>query len=40
SPRRFEMIAEELSKRGYKDAYIQKIIGGNFETALSRIWRD
>ncbi|MBV8817403.1 MAG: membrane dipeptidase [Acidobacteriaceae bacterium] len=40
SPRRLEMIAEELSKRGYKDADIQKIIGGNFETALSRIWRD
>jgi membrane dipeptidase len=38
SPRRLELIAAELAKRGYDDAGIQKIIGGNFQRALSEIW--
>ncbi len=37
-PRRLELIAAELAKRGYQDAAIQKIIGGNFYRALTEIW--
>jgi membrane dipeptidase len=38
SPRRLELIAAELAKRGYDDAGIQKIIGANFQRALTEIW--
>lgn len=38
SPRRLELIAAELAKRGYDDSGIQKIIGGNFQRVLGEIW--
>jgi membrane dipeptidase len=36
TPRRFEKIAWLLSKRGYADARIEKILGGNF----ARLFRE
>ena len=30
SPRRMQVIADALSRRGYKDAAIEKVLGGNF----------
>jgi membrane dipeptidase len=38
SPRRLEMIAEELLKRGYKDVDLRKILGANFQATLNTIW--
>ncbi len=35
-PQKFELIAARLSQRGYTDARIEKIIGGNF----TRLFRD
>jgi membrane dipeptidase len=40
SPRRLELIAAELANRGYGDAVVQKIIGGNFHRVLKGIWAD
>jgi len=37
-PRRLELIAAELAKRGYDDPGIQKIVGGNFQRVLGAIW--
>lgn len=38
SPRRIEMIALEMHRRGHSEATIEKVIGGNFLRALSEIW--
>jgi membrane dipeptidase len=38
SPRRLEWIAAELSSRGYPDDGIERIIGGNFQRILQKIW--
>jgi membrane dipeptidase len=38
APRRLELIAAELAKRGYDDAGIRKIIGANFQRVLTEIW--
>jgi membrane dipeptidase len=40
SPRRSEIIADALLKRGYKPAAVEKVIGLNFINALGRIWQD
>jgi membrane dipeptidase len=37
-PRRMYDIAEQLIKRGYKDADIRLVLGGNWVRVLKRIW--
>ncbi len=37
-PRKFEMIATELQKRGYKSATIEKVLGGNWYRVFGEIW--
>jgi membrane dipeptidase len=37
-PRRFETIAYLLSRRGYSDSRIEKIIGGNFARLFREVW--
>lgn len=38
TPRRYEMIASELQKRGHSAAQIEKILGLNFVRAVREIW--
>jgi membrane dipeptidase len=38
TPRRIEIIADALLKRGYSARVAEKVIGGNFTGALTRIW--
>ncbi|HEY6330768.1 MAG TPA: membrane dipeptidase [Blastocatellia bacterium] len=38
SPRRLELIAAEMTKMGYSDSVVEKVIGANFERALRDIW--
>ena len=38
TPRRFETLALMLSKRGHKDARIEKILGGNFARLFAEVW--
>jgi membrane dipeptidase len=38
TPRRFETLALMLSKRGHKDARIEKILGANFARAFTANW--
>jgi membrane dipeptidase len=40
TPRRSEIIADSLLKRGYKARVAEKVLGLNFTDALGRIWRD
>ncbi len=40
SPRRSEIIADALLRRGYKAGPVEKILGRNFIDALGRIWHD
>lgn len=35
---RFDMLASMLSKRGYPDARIAKILGGNFARVMGEVW--
>jgi membrane dipeptidase len=37
-PDRFSKLAYLLSRRGYSDARIEKIIGGNFQQLLQNVW--
>jgi membrane dipeptidase len=37
-PRRIEIIADRLLRRGYSTAVIEKIVGGNFARAFAQIW--
>ncbi len=39
TPRRFDMLAAMLSKRGYSDERIGKILGGNFARLFAEVWR-
>lgn len=39
-PRRIESIAAAMSRRGFKPAVIEKIIGGNLHRVLKEIWLD
>jgi membrane dipeptidase len=32
-------LAEELSRRGYKDEDVAKVMGGNFLRLFSTVWR-
>jgi membrane dipeptidase len=38
TPRRFETLALMLSKRGHKDARIEKLLGGNFIRLFTEAW--
>jgi membrane dipeptidase len=40
TPRRSEIIADALLKRGYKARVAEKVLGRNFTDALGRIWQD
>ena len=40
TPRRSEVIADALLKRGYKSRAVEKVLGSNFTDALGRIWGD
>jgi membrane dipeptidase len=37
-PRKFELIATELEKRGYMGAAIEKVLGGNWYRVFGEIW--
>jgi membrane dipeptidase len=39
TPRRFDTLAGMLSKRGYSDARIGKVLGGNFARLFAEVWR-
>jgi len=38
TPRRSEVIADALLKRGYSERVAEKVLGANFIDALGRIW--
>ena len=38
TPRRCEVIADALLKRGYPERVAEKVLGRNFVEALGRIW--
>lgn len=38
NPRRLELIALALSRRGHSSSVIEKVIGGNFQRVLGEIW--
>jgi membrane dipeptidase len=38
SPRRFEMLADDLLRRGHSTARVEKIIGGNFARVFRSVW--
>jgi membrane dipeptidase len=38
TPKRFEMIASLLSKRGHSDTQVTKILGGNFNRLFTEVW--
>jgi membrane dipeptidase len=37
-PRRMEIIADRLLKRGYSEAITEKVLGTNFARVLTQIW--
>ena len=37
-PRKFELIAGELQKRGYRGATIEKVLGGNWYRVFGEVW--
>jgi membrane dipeptidase len=39
TPRKIEVIAEQLLKRGYPARVAEKVIGGNFVRVLTEIWK-
>jgi membrane dipeptidase len=38
TPRKMELIADALLKRGYKSGAVEKILGGNFKRVFGEIW--
>ncbi len=40
TPRRCEVIADALLRRGYKPGAVEKVLGLNFTNALGRIWKE
>ena len=40
TPRRIEVIADELLKRGYPAGVVEKVIGANFARVFADIWTD
>ncbi len=37
-PRKIEIIADQLLKRGYSEHAVEKIVGGNFARVLNEVW--
>ena len=37
-PRRIEIVANQLLKRGYSPAVTEKVVGGNFARVFTQIW--
>jgi membrane dipeptidase len=37
-PRKLEIIADQLLKRGYSTAVVEKVLGGNFVRLLTETW--
>jgi membrane dipeptidase len=40
TPRRIEIIADQLLKRGYPEGVVEKIVGANFARVFADIWTD
>jgi membrane dipeptidase len=38
TPRRLEVVTDALLQRGYSDAVVQKVLGGNFARVFGEIW--
>jgi membrane dipeptidase len=38
TPRRLEVIADQLLTRGYSETTAQKVLGGNFARVFTQIW--
>jgi membrane dipeptidase len=38
TPRRFKILADDLSRRGWPSTRIDKILGGNFARLFSAVW--
>jgi membrane dipeptidase len=38
TPRRLEIVADALLKRGYSGAVVEKVLGGNFARVFAQIW--
>ena len=38
SPRRFALLGEDLARRGWSSAKIEKLIGGNFARLFAEVW--
>jgi membrane dipeptidase len=38
SPRRMEMIADQLLARRHPEARVEKIVGGNFARLFAEVW--
>jgi membrane dipeptidase len=38
-PRHFETLAQDLSKRGWPDARIEKVLGANFARVFTEVWK-
>ncbi len=38
TPRRLEVIADQLLRRGYSESATQKVLGGNFARVFTQIW--
>jgi len=38
SPRRFQLLAEDLARRGWPASRIEKLIGGNFARLFTEVW--
>ena len=38
TPRKMELIADALLKRGHKSALVEKVLGANFKRVFGEIW--
>ncbi len=38
SPRRFQLLADDLARRGWSTGRIEKLIGGNFNRLFAEVW--
>ena len=39
TPRRLEVVADQLLRRGYPESTVEKVLGGNFARVFAAIWR-
>jgi membrane dipeptidase len=38
SPQRFQLLADDLARRGWPDGRIEKLLGGNFARLFTEVW--